>query len=94
MKIEAKNGGLSVWPGTSFNVDDVNRLDEAVSAFGPLSHLTFDCSKVHDLDPWVLVTLAHRLSKLPKGTVSMKGLAQHHRRLLEYLGFPAGNTAT
>lgn len=86
MQIEARRDSIDVRVGAKFGAVDVQRLEEALAALGPVSRLTIDFGLVRECDDAALALLAATLGSIHGSEVSLNGLSQHQSRLLAYLG--------
>ncbi len=86
MQIEAVRDALRVWVGPTFRKRDADRFQETIAALTPFASLTVEFAAVRECDDVALVRLARALAALPAGEVVLRGLSEHHRRLLAYVG--------
>lgn len=72
--------------GRRFAVAEAERLAETIAALGPVVRLTLDFSDVREFEDAAVVPLARILRALVPGSVSLRGLTLHQRRMLKYFG--------
>jgi anti-anti-sigma regulatory factor len=85
MQIDAVCDELRVQVGSTFGAPEATRVQEALAALGPFSHLTIDFTAVRQCDDAALARLAHTLQSV-RGEVHLRGLTNHQWRLLTHLG--------
>ncbi len=90
MHIQAVRDTVNVQLGATFGAPDVTRLQEAVAAFGPFTHLDIDFASVRQCDDAALARLASTLMQIDHGEVTFHGLSSRQWRLLTYLGLSRG----
>lgn len=86
MLIDAVRDTLRVRMGATFGAPDVTRVEEAVEALGPFSHLTIDFAAVRQCDDASLARLVRSLLPSARGALTLRGLTLHQWRLLARLG--------
>jgi STAS domain-containing protein len=86
MQIDAVRDELRVRVGSTFGAPEVARVQEAVVALGPFTHLTIDFAAVRRCDDAALARLADGLRSFERGEVKLRGLTVHQWRVLTYLG--------
>ena len=85
MQIDAVQGTLRVRIGPTFQTLDVELIQSAVGALGPLSRLAIDFADVRECDDSALAHLARMVT--PFGSkVTLRGLTIQQSRLLAQLG--------
>jgi hypothetical protein len=72
----------------TFDLPAARRVAEAVVAAGPGEALEVDLTRVREFHDFGVAVLAQALAS-GRARVSVRGLRQHHVRLLRYLGIDA-----
>ncbi len=64
-------------------------LEDVLSMFRPIRHVVIDFGKVRDVDDAAVAQLAQTLDAFSESRISFRGLSQHLRRVLRYVGVNA-----
>lgn len=78
---------LVVEVSSSFLLDDAQRLDAAIADATPGMEVDVDFLQVRECDGPALARLAEAMRRC-RGHVALRGITEHERKLLGYLGAP------
>lgn len=90
MKIESNRGTLEAMVGQACDPEDIDELQQAIEAAGPLSQMLIDFSALQRCDYPALMKLASVLSSVNNCEIALTGITSHQARILRYLGFDPG----
>jgi hypothetical protein len=90
MQIATQRDRIDVHVGARFGEREVAKLQEAVTALGPFSHLDIDFGSVRECDDSALAELGATLLALQRGEVKFHGLTLEQWRLLTLVGVAHG----
>jgi hypothetical protein len=90
MKIESSSGRLEARVGRACAPEDIDALQQAIDAAGPLSQVRIDFSSLQRCEYPALMRLADVLSAVDNCEIALTGITAHQARILRYLGFDPG----
>lgn len=84
----ATRGRLTVEVGSSFLVEDAQEMGAAITDAAPGTEVDIDFRQVRDCHGPALARLAEAM-RSGRAHVALRGMSDHHLKLLGYLGVPA-----
>ncbi len=78
--------------GPSFGPDDAARLHDAIERAAPGARVAIDFHRMRDCHGAALAVLARAIAAA-RAHVALRGMSQHQRRLLGYLGVSSETAA-
>jgi hypothetical protein len=81
-------GSLNVEVGSAFVMEDAQQLGAVIADAGPGTHVDIDFRQVRECHGTALARLAEAM-RSARAHVALRGMSDHHLKLLGYLGAPS-----